>query len=79
MERRSPGRPSTSTSRGAGMRMGVVNRKRSMSLPGGSWRECEDKRGAEKEEGIHGVSRESKCARIILGLGKSGKSVFGQM
>ena len=50
-----------------------------MSLPDGSWRECEDKRGAEKEEGIHGVSRESKCVRIILGLGKSGKSVFGQI
>ena len=30
----------------AEMRMEVVNRKRSMSLPDGCWHECEDKRGA---------------------------------
>ena len=38
--------------REAEMRMEVVNRKRGMSLPDSSWRECEDKRGAEKE-GLH--------------------------
>ena len=65
--------------REAEMCMEVVNRKRGMSLPDSSWRECEDKRGAKKEEGVHGVSRESNSARIILGLGKSGKSVFGQI
>ena len=38
--------------REAEMCMEVVNRKRGMSLPDSSWRECEDKRGAEKE-GLH--------------------------
>ena len=47
--------------RKAEMHMEVVNRKRSMTLPDGSWHECEDKRCAEKQ-GLHGVSRKIKSA-----------------
>ena len=43
------------------MRMEVVNRKRSMTLPDGSWHECKDKRGADKQ-GLHGVLRKVKSA-----------------
>ena len=43
------------------MHMEVVNRKRSMTLPDGSWHECEDKRCAEKQ-GLHGVLRKIKSA-----------------
>ena len=41
--------------------MEVVNSKRSMTLPDGSWHECEDKRCAEKQ-GLHGVLRKIKSA-----------------
>ena len=59
--------------REAEMRMEVVNCKRGMSLPDGSWCECEDKRGAEKE-GLHDVLRKVKvCQNIFLGLGKKWK------
>ena len=47
--------------RKAEMRMEVVNRKRSMTLPDGSWHECKDKRGADKQ-GLHGVLRKVKSA-----------------
>ena len=58
--------------REAEMRMRVVNCKRGMSLPDGSWRECEDKHGAEKK-GLHGHLREVKVQTILKVQAEVGK------